>query len=444
MNPRTLAITLLLQVIKYHKPLSQALEYHKSIHNNNINNPLDPLIPELCFGTLRWFHQLSFISQQLITKPIKNKDIEVHLLILIGLYQLIHMRIPEHAAISETVAAAKTLKQPWAANMVNAVLRNYTRSKDGIQKIIATATNRTAIAARFSHPSWFIQAMQQQWPTQWQTILEANNQRPPQTLRINQQQTTRVDYLALLQTNNIKAQAIPEIPHGIVLNPPQNTHKIPGFANGRASIQDGAAQLAAMLLSLQPNMRVLDACAAPGGKTCHILEQEPSVNCTALDISKTRCNKIVDNLTRCQLQTASKITIITADACQPNSWWDKQQFDRILLDAPCSATGIIRRQPDIKLHRTPQDITKLIATQAALLETLWPLLKPQGILLYVTCSIMAEENWQQIQRFKQQHQDCQVLPIDIDIGQSMPLGQQILPGQSNMDGFYYAKLRRKL
>jgi len=428
-NARLIASNIINQLLQRKQPLTSLLSQYR------LQNNVDSLVPALCFGTIRLYPQLHFIAQQLLQKPIKNKDNQVFTLLLIGLYQIIAMRIPEHAAINETVLAAKSLKAPWAAGLINAVLRNYCRNQDSITELV----NNNAVA-KFAHPLWLLQRLQSNWPQHWQTIVTNNNMHPPQTLRVNQQKIHRDDYLLLLQQHHISAYPIANLPHAIVIEQPIDITALPKFNQGYVSIQDGAAQLTASLLTLSPNMKILDACAAPGGKTCQLLEQQPDINCLALDISAKRCKLIVENLQRCQLHA----TVATHDASKPQQWWDAKQFDAIIIDAPCSATGVIRRNPDIKLLRKPAELNTLINQQRQLLLALWPLLKPHGTLLYITCSILAEENQLQMEQFIQQHQDALVNNIQLPNGIPLSIGQQILPNNTPLDGFYYAKLTKML
>lgn len=391
------------------------------------------LCQHLCYGVLRWHVQLEEISKHLLQKPLKAKDGDIGALILCGLYQLRHMRVPEHAALSETVNASKTLKKNWATGLINACLRNYQRNQADLQAHVDGS-----LTAKTAHPEWLIQAYQKDWPEQWEAILEANNQQPPMMLRVNDQRGSRDDYLARLKDAEIAASALKEGDDGIMLVEPCDVSRLPGFLEGDVSVQDGAAQLVANLLKIQPQQRILDACAAPGGKTCHILEKEPSNHVLALDISPVRLERILENTRRLNLD----VTCLAADAANPDSWWDGQLFERILLDAPCSGSGVIRRHPDIKHLRRADDIPALAEQQRLLLEALWPLLAPKGLLVYTTCSAFKQENENQISAFLQRHDDAELefaAPPPASPGE---FGYQRLPGDDNLDGFYYACLRR--
>lgn len=392
------------------------------------------LLKEICFGTLRWFHRLNYISQQLIKIPLKQKDQDIFVLILIGLYQLLFLRIPQHAVVSETVAAAYALKKPWAAKLVNGVLRQFIRESTAILSMIEQNP-----VAHFSHPIWLIEAIQTAWADNWKTILENNNQHPPLSCRVNAQKYTRDAYLSLLHDQEISASKIDFTTHGIVIDTPRDVHQLPEFASGALSVQDGAAQLAAILLDAAAGHRILDACAAPGGKTTHILEIQPKIEkLIAIDIDVNRMHHLQENLSR----TENHAEIIIGDAAQPNKWWDGKLFDRILCDAPCSATGVIRRHPDIKLLRREMDIAQLIEQQWQLLNALWPLLKEGGILLYATCSALPAENNDLLKRFIATHDDAHEEIINTKWGIAQEVGRQILTGMHNMDGFYYAKIKK--
>ncbi|MDH3406783.1 MAG: 16S rRNA (cytosine(967)-C(5))-methyltransferase RsmB [Gammaproteobacteria bacterium] len=390
------------------------------------------LIQEMSYGTLRWFDQLAAIAALFLDKPLKQKDQDVYTLLLIGLYQLMHMRVARHAAVKETVEAAEALKKPWAKKLLNACLRASLR-----EEARARATIAANPAAAFSHPGWLLGEIRHQWSENWTSILAANNARPPLVLRVNRQRQSRQMYLACLAQAGIVATAHPFSDTAVVLDSPTAVNELPGFTEGEVSVQDAAAQFAAPLLDAQPGERVLDACAAPGGKTGHLLEHTAGLGeLVALDREPARVELIKENLVRLGLAA----NVITGDAANPTNWWDGRPFDRILTDIPCSATGVIRRHPDIKRRRQPEDMPRLVATQERILEGLWPLLKPGGKLLYVTCSILPVENENQITAFLMRHPEATEEPLSLDAGRARPVGWQILPGEAGMDGFYYAKL----
>lgn len=391
------------------------------------------LLQEMVYGVLRWRWRLDFFAARLLQKPFKARDMDVHALLLVGLYQLEYMRVPAHAAVSATVAATGDLKKDWARGLVNAVLRNYQRRQQPLAQAVVAEPG-----AHYSHPAWLLEMLQSAFPQDWQTIAEANNQRPPMTLRVNHRRMTRDDYLARLMDAGMEAVPCKYSDDGVVLSRAVDVQQLPGFSAGDVSVQDEAAQLAAIILDAQPGERVLDACAAPGGKTAHILERQPEAEVVALDNDAARLQRVAETLERLKL-TAQ---LIVADAAAAPEWWDGRGFDRILIDAPCSATGVIRRHPDIKSLRQREDIDSLAQLQARILDALWPLLKSGGMLVYVTCSISPAEGWQQVQNFLERHDDAVEHPLRAAWGRQLAVGRQILPGEQGMDGFYYACLRK--
>lgn len=392
-----------------------------------IPDPRDrAFVQAVCYGVCRYYTQLDVILSELLQKPMNAKDSDVHALLCVGLYQLIHMRVGDHAAVSETVNAVGELNKDWARGLVNAVLRNYLRNKSQLTAIVNKDEE-----ALYAHPAWWINGIRHDWPKHWKEILNANNQHPPLSLRVNLSKTSRDAYLEKLKANDIAAEIITETNSGIKLASPIPVEEIPDFGK-EVHVQDGASQLAAGLLELHPGLRVLDACAAPGGKLAHMLELEPNLaEIVAIEIDEQRIKL---------LPSPEKITAICADAAETKTWWDGKEFDRILLDAPCSASGIIRRHPDIKLLRDPDDLKSLAKEQLKLINALWPLLKVGGILLYSTCSIFPEENKQVIEAFLKSQTDAKVETIQADWGVNAHPGRQILPGNNDLDGFYYARL----
>lgn len=394
-----------------------------------------PLIQEMCFGVCRYFFPLQASIDALLDKPLRNKDRDVYCLMLAGAYQIYLMRIPDHAAVNETVQATRAIKKPWARGLVNSVLRRLIERQVQWQSLLASGQEEIS----FLHPQWLIDVIRQDWPCQWQQILHANNQRAPMCLRINRRRTTAEGYLRLLAEAGIGAHQGRLAASSIYLEQPAPVDSLPGFFDGQVSVQDEASQLVALLLDLDSGQRVLDACAAPGGKTGHILESEPLLTeLLALDIDEGRTQGIRDNLQRLGLQAAVK----TADASEPDSWWDGIPFQRILLDAPCSATGVIRRHPDIKILRQPEEIEALNRRQARLLESLWACLAPGGLLLYTTCSVLKAENDGIIQHFIATREDAKYHPIAADWGVKCAHGRQLLPETDGNDGFYYALLQK--
>ncbi|HTM63124.1 MAG TPA: 16S rRNA (cytosine(967)-C(5))-methyltransferase RsmB [Gammaproteobacteria bacterium] len=390
-------------------------------------------VQALSYGVCRFYPRLDVILSHLMTKPMKAKDSDVHALMMAGIYQLMDMHTPEHAAVSETVNAVEGLKKPWARGLVNAVLREYLRQKDKLQQVIDADEE-----AAYAHPLWWIAAVRKAWPEQWQEVLHANNIHPPFSLRVNQQHGDAADYIKLLNDHDLAASLIQNTRQGIILDKPIPAEQLPGFSEGKVTVQDGAAQLAANLMQLEKGQNILDACAAPGGKLTHILEIEPTVNVTAVEKDESRIKSISENLQRLNQQAE----LICADAGNISSWWNGKPFDRILLDAPCSASGVIRRHPDIKLLRQSADIRSLASEQTRILDGLWEALALNGLLVYATCSVFPEENSNIIEKFLSTHPDAKEEIIDSDWGVKCKHGRQILPGMDNMDGFYYAIIRK--
>lgn len=431
MSARAIAARLLQRVIYGGDSLTEVLQNSAA---NNLPSQEQALLRDLCFGTLRWHERLTGIIDELLTKPLKKADKDVECLLRVGLYQLIYQRTPDHAAVNETVKAAKKLKKQWAGNLINGVLRSFLRSQNDI-----LARVEAKPSAHYVFPEWLLSRIQGAWPDDWESILQASNTRPPMTLRVNQRIQTTAAYWQLLRASAIPADPVADVDSALNLQAPIGVEQLPAFAEGAVSVQDAAAQLAADLLDCQPGMRVLDACAAPGGKTCHLLEMTDDLQLLAIDNSDARLQRVHENLRRLHLRAA----VLAADAGEPLSWWDGQAFDRILLDAPCSATGVIRRHPDIKVLRREDDIASLQQEQARLLRALWQTLQPGGKLLYATCSILPDENIRQVERFLQEQNDAVHLPITAEWGRALPIGRQILPGNEGMDGFYYALLEKQ-
>ena len=384
-------------------------------------------------GTLRWAPRLQALASLLLERPLRQRDLDIHTLLLSGLYQLLYLSIPAHAAVSLTVAAATTLGKEWAKGLLNGTLRRLQREQETLIERVDQSEE-----AALAHPAWLLQLLRQQWPEQWQAIATANNARPPMTLRVNRRHGDATGYLARLEQAGIAAATHPMVDSAIALEVPVGVEQLPGFGAGEVSVQDAAAQLAAGLLDLQPGQRVLDACAAPGGKTSHMLEYCPDLSMLALDSEPARLQRVAENLVRLGLSA----TLQAGDAGDPSQWWDGTPFDRILLDAPCSGSGVIRRHPDIKSLRRPADIATLAAGQRRLLHALWPLLKPGGMLVYATCSVLPAENALQVASFLQEQPDAREVVIATDWGHAVTAGRQILPGENGMDGFYYACLSK--
>ena len=402
------------------------------------SNPADrALLRNLCYGTLRYHWRLHAWLDALLERRLRARDSVIESLLCVGLYQLSDTRVPDHAAVSMTVEAARLLRQPKFASLVNAVLRNFRRKN-------ISESEPSDDEARYSHPQWFIDQLKDDWPDDWQHILKANNERAPMWLRVNQRNNTNAEYLRQLESVTGETHALlPGIDSAIRLASPMAVSELPGFDDGDSSVQDAAAQLAThwLLKDGNDNLRILDACAAPGGKTGHLLELVgPLSALTAVDSDKARLQRVSENLARLGLNA----TLLHSDASKPEAWGE---FDRILLDAPCSASGVIRRHPDIKVLRRKTDIPELARLQARLLKALWPLLVPGGRLLYVTCSVLAMENEAVVGDFLQQTGDAaedKVLPNNNirDLIHERECGFQILPGTEGVDGFYFACLRK--
>jgi len=425
LNTRLIAAQVLSRVLQDGQSLTAVLESAlKAVESGKDR----AFIQALCYGVCRTYHRLDFILSELLDKPLKDQGVKA--LALVGLYQLKYMRVKPHAAVSETVLAAR--KKPWAKALINALLRSYLREQDKLEQ---KADNVQSAAE--SHPDWLIKKIQEDWPQQAQQILHENNQQPPMALRVNLARISTDQYLQQLSEQGIEAVAVSFCPSAIILDKPVAVDLLPGFAEGLVSVQDTAAQLAAGLLDVQAEHRVLDVCAAPGGKTAHILEHQPQLKeLVAVDIDESRLQRVSDTLQRLRLPAK----LVVGDAASPQDWWDGQLFDRILLDAPCSALGVVRRHPDIKLLRRAEDIKPLQALQLNILNAVWPLLAPGGIMLYATCSILKQENEQQIDAFLAEHPDAVELPIDAVWGFAGSHGRQIMTGESAMDGFYYVRL----
>jgi 16S rRNA (cytosine967-C5)-methyltransferase len=364
---------------------------------------------------------------------LKQKDSDIHALLLSGVYQLRYLDTPPHAAINETVAATVALKKDWAKGLVNAVLRNVQRQGDEL-------TQSLNEWQRAAHPQWLYGKLQKNYPPDIASIIAANNDKGPLTLRVNARKTSREDYLQQLNDAGIAAQVCADTASGIRLDTATDVTALPGWNEGVVSVQDASAQLAGELLPLASHQRVLDACAAPGGKTAHLLEREPSLQLTAIDIDAKRLMRVKETLARLQLPAAE---CIDADVGIIDEWWNGKMFDRILLDAPCSATGVIRRHPDIKLLRTPKDIEKLAIVQLRLLTQLWETLADDGYLLYATCSVLPQENSAVIAAFLKERADAEEVEIDERHGMKQLHGRQRLPEVNGGDGFYYALLRKR-
>ncbi|QCY09777.1 16S rRNA (cytosine(967)-C(5))-methyltransferase RsmB [Pseudomonas sp. MPC6] len=428
MNPRLAAAKALAAVLNGKASLNSSLPTQM----DKVEDRDRGFTQDLAFGTARWQPRLSALAAKLLQKPFKAADADVEALLLVGLYQLLYTRVPAHAAIGETVGCAGKLKKPWAKALLNAVLRRAQRESEAL---LAELEHDPVV--RTAHPRWLQKSLKAFWPEQWEAICAANNAHPPMILRVNRRHHARDAYLGLLSEAGIAATPCVYSPDGIILDTAADVRSLPGFAEGWISVQDEAAQLAADLLDLAPGQRVLDACCAPGGKTCHILEAEPELaGVVGVDLEAKRLVRVRENLARLGLSA----DLIAADGRDTATWWDGKPFQRILLDAPCSATGVIRRHPDIKLTRQPDDIAALAVLQGELLDAMWITLDVGGILLYATCSTLPTENTEVIEAFLARTPGARELDIASQAGIKQPHGRQLLAQEGGHDGFYYAKL----
>lgn len=392
------------------------------------------LAAELAYGVCRWYWRLSVIGRRLLDRPPRERDHDIWALLLCGLYQLQFTRVPAHAAVAETAGAARQLNKPWATAVLNGALRRFQR-----ETAVLTAGLDGDPHTLYALPNWFVDALREAWPSDWARAAAALNEHPPMTLRVNLSRITLQEYAARLISAGSTARPVEGIPSALALDHPVDVRQLPGFDAGLVSVQDANAQSAAGLLDLGAGLSVLDACAAPGGKTGHLMEFEPNLSVTAIDIDAKRLQRVRENTDR----LGQVVQIYAGDAAQPTGAWADVRYDRILLDVPCSATGVMRRHPDIRLLRRGADIAALAKRQAKILNAVWPLLKPGGKLLYVTCSVIPAENEGLIESFMQSRKDAMTIPIAADWGHACGHGRQLLPGDLGGDGFYYALLTQK-
>lgn len=394
-------------------------------------------VQALAFGAVRWHHRHQAILERLLDRPLQRRDHILGALLSVGLYQLADPAQADHAAVSATVAATRLLGRDRATGLVNGVLRRYQREAGQLGPALDATPEW-----RHSHPAWLVERLRQDWPDHWSRVLAANQAHPAFWLRVRTGQVARPEYQARLQAAVGDAgTTLAGLEAALKLERPVAVGRLPGFAAGLVSVQDAASQLAAPLLAAGPGLRVLDACAAPGGKAGHLLELA-SVDLTALDMAAPRLELVRANLRRLGLSAR----LVTGDATAPASWWDGQPFDRILVDAPCSASGVIRRHPDIKLLRRPEDLPGLARRQRLMLDRLWPLLRPGGRLLYSTCSVFREENGAVVGGFLADQPGARLLPLAPGLPGGVALdgapGLQLLPGPGDTDGFYYALMEK--
>ncbi len=427
-NPRWVALQVILQVVEHGRSLDDIFQsdWFQSL---TLSQRDQGMAREIAFGLCRWYFSLSRLLRQRLQKPLRARDRDIESVLLIGLYQLLVMRTDPHAAVNETVKLALVQKKKWAKGLVNAVLRGVIRDKVELDEN----------AGAEAYPDWMRIRVEADWGEQAQSILLAGTERPPMTLRVDTRQCDTETVIARLAADGILATRHALVDTAILLETPCDVTQLPGFEQGLLSVQDAAAQLAATCLGCAPGERVLDACAAPGGKTLHLLQSNADIEVDALDSSETRLLRLRQNLQR----AGQSARILVGDAARPEDWFDGRGYDAVLADLPCSASGVLRRHPDIKLLRRESDIMPLLAQQGRMLQALWTVLKPGGRMLFSTCSIFKEENEIQVARFLQQQTDATEVSLDgAEWGEPRTHGRQILSGRDNMDGFYYALLTR--
>ena len=423
---RLIAVRVLTAVVRDGKSLSELLPSAQQ----ELEARQAALLQELTFGVCRNYGKLDGIVNQLLKKSLRNKDTDVRMIIWLGLYEIGFMRTPDYAVTSSYVDLSKKIKKPWSKGLINASLRQFLRDTESLTDKVQQQT---------SLPAWIEKSITTDWPEQAKDIFTAFNARAPLTLRVNSLVSNRDEVIKKINDAGIETEPCEFVGAGIrVIDAPPVT-SLPGFNEGEYSVQDQSAQLAATLLDPQPGQRILDACAAPGGKSCHLLELQADIELVCVDASEDRLQRVQQNLQRLKLSAK----LIAGDASQPDDWWDKTPFDAILLDAPCSALGVLRRHPDIRLLRRESDISSLTKQQEALLIALWSLLKPGGRLIYATCSVLKQENEQCMERFLAKTGSAAEVPIEACWGVPVSCGRQILPGQHQADGFYYARLEKR-
>ena len=440
-NPRQVAIKVITNILLQQGSLSTQLARHQM----DVASEHAPMLKELCFGVCRQFPRLNSIALHLLAHPFEEKDTDLYAVLLLGLYQLTYMNTPDHAAVNETVEACRVLKKDWATKLMNAVLRRYQREADDILETLEAQPS-----VEFNMPKWLVKRFNKHWPDYLEAIIEASNAHPPMCIRVNQSRVSRETYQSQLLDLGINSDNGEFSGSALYLKNAVRVGELPNFEEGFVSVQDEAAQLSAHILSPKAGEKVLDACAAPGGKTGHLLEkanstQESIIELTAVELEPWRMEKIESNLER----LGYSANLICADASDLEAWWDGEPFDKILLDVPCTATGVIRRNPDIKINRKPADVDDLVEIQRAILNKVWTTLKPGGFMLYATCSLMPEENELQIQHFLANQEDAKEVPLNslapelaIEWGIPVSHGRQLFPKVNGHDGFYYCLLQK--
>jgi 16S rRNA (cytosine967-C5)-methyltransferase len=396
-------------------------------------------VRSLSYGAVRGYYRHEAILAKLLSTPVRSLDFLVRALLSVALYELEDQRTPEYAVVDAAVMTAKATDAARASGLINAVLRRYLRERPALDLEIGRRPD-----TRHAAPIWLADRFRADWPVRWTQLLAASDVQAPMWLRVNSRLSSAAEYLEELRGAGISARAEERVPYAIVLESPRDVHELPGFAQGKVSVQDLGAQCVAFPLALAEDLRVLDACAAPGGKTALIAERQPNLKkLLAVDIDPHRLARVRENLSRGSLPAE----IVAADSANPGNWWDGVPFDRILLDAPCSGLGVIRRHPDIRLRKSPSDIDKLPALQGKLLAAAWDLLAPGGRLVYVTCTVTRSENHDVIAAFLARTPSAEIVAADgwqgwPGFGEADEFGRQILPGEAGADGFYYAALTK--
>jgi 16S rRNA (cytosine967-C5)-methyltransferase len=429
-DTRALAAQALADVALRGMSLREAMEQKAP----KLRDPRDrALLMALLSDGSRWWLRFDAALDHLLDKPLRRKEPEVHALLVLGLVQLEVLELQDYAAVAATVEATRALNRPRLAGLVNAILRRWQR-----ERVELLAALDTEPQSRHALPPWLVKAIATDWPAQQAAVLADSNREPPLMLRANRRRTTREALIEQLRAEGYQADPHPWLADGIVMLHSSDVTRMPGFTQGLFAVQDGAAQIAADAADVRDGQRVLDACAAPGGKACHMLERA-NIALTALEFDAARATRIRQNLDRLGLQA----DICIGDAGDPSGWWDGKPFDRILIDAPCSATGVLRRRPDVRLHRRASDIDALVAQQQRILTALWPLLAPGGRLVYITCSLLRAENEAVVEGFFAGRDDAKAVSLAWPVGQAAATGWQILPGDGDLDGMYYAGFERR-
>lgn len=427
-NVRLVAIRILESILLNKGSLSTQLSRKQA----DVKPEHIPQLKEICFGVSRHYPKLNSFALHMLDKPFQEKDYDVYAAILVALYQIDYMDTPEHAAVNEAVESAKLIGKPWAGKLVNAILRRYLREADDIKAIL-----KEMPSVAHAHPKWILKRFNKHWANEFEHIVEANNARPPMCLRVNLSRVSRETQMEKLSQLGIENEKGEFSESAIYLKNAVSVQSLPGFFDGDMSVQDEAAQLSASILAPKEGDKVLDACAAPGGKTGHLLESA-DIHLTAVELESWRLAKIEENLERLEFSAE----LICADSGDLDTWWDKTPFDKILLDVPCSATGVIRRNPDIKINRKPADIVELVEIQKQLVNNIWLALKPGGKLLYATCSVMPEENEHQMAEFLSTTEDAKEINLTVPWGKKVSHGIQLLPNKNSHDGFYYCLIEK--